>query len=400
MRSKFVELSKCDLDLPESQRAAEALLDEIQTLPLRSDYPYDEPGNLISARNFAVPAIPKPERILGAWLGRCCGCLLGKPVEGWKRAKISGYLNDTNRWPLNDYFSKGVPNDILRKHKIDTSAAFLENAECMPEDDDLNYTVCGLAIVEEYGREFTPENVSEFWLQNLPLLHTCTAERVAYKSFANNIMPPSSATHRNPYREWIGAQIRGDFWGYINPGNPQAAAEMAWRDGSVSHVKNGIYGEMWVAAMLAAAFTTDDINEIIDAGLTQIPQRSRLAEAIKRQQQQRKNAIEDIHSRWNENRAHDWCHTIPNAEIVAMSLLNGGGDFERSICLAVQVGFDTDCNGATVGSILGAVLGEKNIPDKWKSPLNDKLETGVQGFHSVSISEMAERTAGILRHSK
>src|SRR5438045_415981 len=142
----------------------------------------------------------------------------------------------------------------------------------MPEDDDLNYTVCGLAIVEKYGREFTPENVAEFWLQNLPLLHTCTAERVAYKNFTNNIMPPDSAIHRNPYREWIGAQIRADFWGYINPGDPQAAAEMASRDACVSHVKNGVSGEMWVAAMVAAAFTTDDINEIIEAGLAQIPQ--------------------------------------------------------------------------------------------------------------------------------
>src|SRR5205085_11172067 len=105
-----------------------------------------------------------------------------------KRAKISGYLRDTNRWPLNGYFSKDVPNDTLRKYEINTSAVFIENVHGMPEDDDLNYTVCGLAIVEKYGREFTPENVAGFWLQNLPLLHTCTAERVAYKNFTNNIM--------------------------------------------------------------------------------------------------------------------------------------------------------------------------------------------------------------------
>ena len=150
----------------------------------------------------------------------------------------------------------------------------------MPEDDDTNYTLIALKLVEQYGRDFTPDDAAENWLMNLPLLHLCTAERVAYINLAQSVFPPKSALYRNPYREWIGAQIRGDLFGYICPGDMETAAEMAWRDASISHVKNGIYGEMWIASMLAKAAVNDDMPTIIRSGMKQIPKKSRLYEEL------------------------------------------------------------------------------------------------------------------------
>ncbi len=109
-----------------------------------------------------------------------------------------------------------------------------------------------------------PNDVFEAWLSWIPIFSTCTADRVAYKNAAMGMLALETASYFNPYRKWIGAQIGGDFFGYINPANPEKAAEMAGRDASVSHVKNGIYGEMLVAAMISAACVCDNVKMIIE----------------------------------------------------------------------------------------------------------------------------------------
>lgn len=409
LSESFERVLAMDLDDPLAQKEAEALLDATQAAPSRSDYPYDEP----SAYDQILALRPSPRRALtgelsvaelqdkvhGAWTGRCVGCLLGKPVEGWRRPRMWGYLKDTDRWPLNDFFRYDVASEEVRqRYDLNPGAPFGDVVSWMPEDDDTNYTTTGLAIMERYGPDFTPEDVATFWLSDIPLLHTCTAERVAYRNFALLIAPPASATFRNPYREWIGAQIRADFWGYVAPGQPELAAELAWRDACVSHVKNGIYGEMWAAAMVSAAFVEADPASIIEAGLEQIPARCRLAEAVRRvldwhrSGMQYDEAVAAIHAEWNEEVGHDWCHTISNAMVVCVGLLWSEGDFGHAICRAVQPCFDTDCNGATVGSIMGAALGRKALPARWAEHINDTLHTGVAGYHTVKLAEITQAT--------
>lgn len=253
-------------------------------------------------------------------------------------------------------------------------------------------------LIDKYGRDFTPYDVSLVWLEYQPKSAYCTAERVAYRNFVNGYKPPYSAEYKNPYREWIGAQIRGDYYGYINPGDPEAAAEMAWRDACISHTKNGIYGEMYVSAMIAAAAVESDLERIVEAGLSQIPEKSRLYEAISkilklfRSKSPQEKCFRFIHETYDEYQSHDWCHTIPNAMIVTASLLYGCGNYGRSICMAVETGFDTDCNGATVGSVLGMRGGAECIGPQWSRPVNGLLDTSIFGVGRVSIEEMVTRT--------
>lgn len=392
------------------QEKVQSFFLSVSSMPISNIKDEQEPNDFeniiqskeIFANNNTIQNIE--DKIYGAWMGRCCGCLLGKPIEGWKRLQIESYLKETSQFPLSFYISRDCHHDIQERYRLPQKSCFIEEVHSMPEDDDLNYTVVGLGIYEKWGSNFTSENVADYWLENLPILSTCTAERIAYKNFVNGIYPPKSASWMNPFREWIGAQIRADFWGYINPGNPLKAAEFAWRDARVSHVKNGIYGEMWVSAMIALAFILDDAEKIISKSLEFIPSTSRLYSAIQTQLRNRRElpnaqlAIDDIHERWNENNPHDWCHTISNAEIVAMALLWGENDFQKTITLATSSAFDTDCNSATCGSIIGAMIGEKSIPTKWKNPINDTLESGVRGYSKTNISSLANKTVQLIKN--
>jgi ADP-ribosylglycohydrolase len=398
-------------DQPEDeqfQKDVNTLLDRGQDLPLRPDYPYIEPSDLPAIRSerssgprklaLDLPYDVRSDRIAGAWLGRCAGCLLGKPVEGTHRQRLKELLAKAGCSGIPDYLWQ-LPG-MTQQDYTDVDFAyiwdFFRQTSTFPGDDDTNYTVTGLALLKDKGIAFTPSDMAQFWMANLPILRTFTAERVAYRNFVDGIAPPASASFRNPYRELIGAQIRADVFGYVALGNPELAAELAWRDACISHVKNGIYGAMWAAAMLAAAIVETDIRRIVEIGLTEIPGKSRLHEAIVEILDRQaagasySGMVDYIHGRWDETRPDHWCHTVSNAQIVAMALLYSEGDYEKAITGAVLPCFDTDSNGATVGSIIGMMLGAKSLPTKWTGVMNDTIHTDVQGYQEVSILGLAE----------
>lgn len=390
------------------KKLGDVLFEVVSSAAQKEGYPYLEPSELDRIRELRKPtAIAKKEKkisaesmIRGAWLGRICGCMLGKTVEGIRTNELIPFLKETDNYPMHRYIYKSDLNDeILSKYKFAfANRPYADEIDGMPVDDDTNYTVMAQKIIEQYGREFTPFDVSRTWLSDQSKNAYCTAERVAFCNFVKGYAPPESAIYKNPYREWIGAQIRGDYFGYINPGDPEAAADMAWRDASISHIKNGIYGEMFVAAMLAVAAVTDDTESILLGGLGEIPHTSRLYEAVMRVIDGYKNGIsqkecfQKIHAEYDEYTVHGWCHTISNAMIVAASLLYGEGDYGRSVCMAVETGFDTDCNGATVGSILGMAFGAEAIPSYWTDPIGDTLHTSIFEVGTVRISDCVAKT--------
>jgi ADP-ribosylglycohydrolase len=327
---------------------------------------------------------------------------LGKPVEGVGRAGIREILQATGRWPLADWFTaRGLPETIAARHpwnRASRTTSLAENIDGMPEDDDLNYTMLALALVEK-SRAFTTDDVADRWLKELPGLRVFTAERAVYRNLLDGIDPVDAATVRNPYREWIGAQIRTDLYGWACPGDPRAAAELAWRDARLSHTRNGVYGALFVAAMAAAACVAKDIETVIAAGLSVVPPRSRLARSVllgldlARRALSYDDAIDQLYA------AHDglhWVHVLNNAAVVAYALAANGGDFSRSICAAVAAGWDTDSNGATVGGIVGALTGAAALPDTWTRPLKGRIASSLRGFDGATFDALAARTLALV----
>ncbi len=399
-------------DAPAAQ--VDLLYEQLAALPVRSDFPYTEPSDLAgirAARPAGPRTLPRPDeaalskKLLGAWLGRAAGCQLGKPVEGLPKHEIERYLTLANAYPLNDFVPllDPVPEGLWLHPSagVSTKGNFNE----MARDDDMDYTILGLHILETYGAAFTTENVAEAWLLNLPYHMVYTAERIAYRNLVDELSLDQVPAYRNPFREWIGAQIRADGWGYASACLPEQAAEYAWRDASLSHVKNGVYGEMWASALIAAAFaepsgtpTLASIRRVIETGLSEIPANCRLAEAI-HDVIAWHTEIPDWTTAWDKTNAkygnYFWVHTINNAALVTLGLLYGDGDYARSIGIAVMGGWDTDCNGATVGSILGAMMGVDALPKRWIEPFNDRLRSAVIGFDNSRFTDLAQRTLAL-----
>jgi len=391
------------------QDAVDALLDQTAELPWVDGRPYDEPSELDAIRErrpagtgHAIRSLgddAKRDHLAGAWLGRCIGCLLGKPIEGVHRPKLRALLERSGCDEIPDYLWRLPGLSDADYAELGFASLPGWRGTChMPADDDTNYTVAALALVQYHGFGFAPDDVIDHWLWYLPARRVCTAERVAYRNALNRITPPRTATVRNPYREWIGAQIRADFYGYVALGDPARAAELAWRDASISHTRNGIYGAMWVAAMLAVAAGETDVRAVIEAGLLQIPGASRLTEGVRdvlgwhAEGVPYAAAVDAIHRRWDETVPHAWCHTVANAQVVAVGLLYGEGDFGRAVSRAVGACFDTDCNGATVGSVMGMILGREALPHRWTDVLHDTLHTSLPEHPVRAISELAEET--------
>ncbi|GAB4004024.1 hypothetical protein GCM10029992_47780 [Glycomyces albus] len=317
---------------------------------------------------------------------------------------IRAIARATGNWPLSNYFTEiGLDPRIAERHpwnRRSRPTSLLENIDGMPEDDDLNFPLIALSLLETAGRGLTTDDVAAAWLELLPGGRVFTAERITYRNLLDGYEPATAGRIRNPFRDWIGAQIRSDVYGWASPGDPVAAARLAWADARLSHGRNGVYGAMFVAAASAAAVTGAAVDRVLGAGLAVVPPESRYAAAIRRglelaiDPRDDEAAIDALHAEYGH--LH-WVHVLNNAALLAFALARGDGDFERTITLAVSGGWDTDSVGATAGAITGALAGAKTLPPKWIDPLDDRLATSVPGFASARFTDLAARTEAVAR---
>ena len=399
-----------------------ALHRELDAAPRRADWPYVEPDDLETIW-AECPYLPQDalqpvdldaagRRAEAGFLGSVCGCVLGKPVEvRTTMAALQRAAEAAGEWPLRDYLSEGMLDALGDRHRS-WREAVRGRIRFVARDDDINYTVLGMLILEQHGVGFGRGDVMQAWLANLPLGYTFGPERMLLtrtsavgiaerlrrgRGLAGIGDDPEPVlaelvTSWNPGDELCGAQIRADAYGYACPGRPRLAAELAWRDAGWTHRGTGLYAAMFTAAAIAGAYVIDDPLELCRLALRCVPQRSRFRERVSDCLEQVAQAAD-----WRDGyrRVHDRYGCYGHCQVyqetgTLINTLRFAAGVEDGICLQVSQGNDTDSYGATAGSLLGVLHGR--APEaRWLAPFNDEIRTTVAGLYESSLTKVAQR---------
>ena len=315
------------------------------------------------------------ERVYAGVLGKVIGVYLGRPFEGWSYEMIQKRLGDI------EYYV----HDKLDVPLIVT-------------DDDIAGTFTFIRALEDHGTnpDISSKDIGDSWLNYLIKNRSVlwwgglgqSTEHTAYLRLANGVEAPMSgsmAMNGQVVAEQIGAQIFIDGWAMVSPGDPDQAAKFAEAAARVSHDGEAVYGAKVLAAMEAMAFVENDIQKLIEIGLSYIPKESVIA-----------GMIADLRS-WHAS-DKDWratrellaanygydkyggnCHMVPNHGLIIHSLLHGDGDFSETLKIVNTCGWDTDCNSGNVGCLMGILVGVDGIDASinegidWRGPVADRL---------------------------
>ena len=322
------------------------------------------------------------ERVYAGVLGKIIGVYLGRPFEGWEHERIERELGE-----VTDY--------VHERFKV----------PLIVTDDDISGTFTFIRALEDFsgGADVSAADIGRTWLNYLIEERTVlwwgglgnSTEHTAYLRLKHGIEAPRSgsiALNTKVVAEQIGAQIFIDGWAMVAPGDPELAAALAAKAGSVSHDGEAVYGAQLLASMEAAAFTESNMDVLLDTALPFIPADSVIA-----------RLVGDLRE-WHAADGDDWrksfarvqdtygydkyggnCHMVPNHAIIILALLHGGGDFAHSLMIANTCGWDTDCNSGNVGCLLGIRGGLEAIDaatdgngagtgtGKWRGPVADRL---------------------------
>ncbi len=305
------------------------------------------------------------KKVQGCWLGKNIGGTLGAPFEGYRGVcDLDFYTQD---------MSKGAePND------------------------DLDLQLIWLNAAEKFGRGLNSTILGDYWLTYV--VGNWSEYGAGKNNMYNGIQPPISGWYNNHNRNSNGAFIRSEIWACLMPGHPELAVQYAYQDASVDHFGEGIYGEIFTAAVESAAFVESDRDKLIDIGLSYIPEDSDTARAVGIVRDCYKNGLDWKAARkkllqsipcafgtiWEDKT------NIPDPEIpagtpgydlpatigiVVLAWIYGEGDFGKSICIAAGCYEDADCTAATLGAIMGIINGVEALPQRWVEPIGDEIKT-------------------------
>lgn len=331
------------------------------------------------------------QRVYAGWLGKCIGVRFGAPVENWTYDQIYAHIGE-----ITDYLP-------------------IPEGKIFQPDDDTSVPLVLLRAVEDFGPDFTPQQVGQTLLNYLGDQHGSlwwggygvSTEHTAYLNLKAGIPAPvsgSAVLNGKSLSEQIGGQIFSDIWGLLAPGDPARAADYSGRSALVTHAGEGVQGGRFIAALVSAAFTTSQPEALVQAGFQVLDPASEYARMVqamldnyRQQPDDWRAGYEYLRANYGYDRYPGIVPIIPNAGVILLGLLYGQGDFSRTICIGNMCGWDTDCNVGNLGAILGVAVGLDGIPERWKTPLNDRIAAAslIGAANLPAISATAHRLASI-----
>ncbi|NLL92239.1 MAG: ADP-ribosylglycohydrolase family protein [Ruminococcaceae bacterium] len=309
------------------------------------------------------------DRIYAGWMAQVCAGAVGTPLEGYHT------INIENVYGWVDGYTK------------------------MPEmyNDDLTFELVFLEEFIKAGNDVKADDIAEMWAARIPSGYT--AELIALNNIKNGIYPPESGTYKNPFSEFIGAQMRGGVCGMVAPANPELAAELAWRDATISHANNGILGEVFNAVMVSLGFVESDLKKICRMAIDMMPKDSEYRNVVEyawkacEKYGNWRDAWIDCDDKYKE---YCWIHAYPNAAIEVIALYFCENDFNKLVSITAMCGLDVDCNAAQVANIPAVYHGMKIIDEKLWKPFGEYMETYLRGMEKIRYDDLAEETVSAI----
>ena len=339
------------------------------------DSAYTTSRDIFSQGSVTMSKATLQGKIKGGWAGQTIGVVYGAPVEFKYQGSI---VDEYQNIPWDEHYVKywwdkkpGLFDDIYT---------------------DLNF----VSAFEKHGLHASSDSIAYHWSNTA--YHLAHANQASRYNILNGMMPPASGNWKNnPHADDIDFQIEADFIGLMAPGMVNQATEIADRVGHVMNSGDGWYGGVFVSALYSLAFISDDPVYIVEQAVRTIPEGTKfhdcLADVIRWHKQYPadwKQTWFEVQKKWNKDVG---CpkgvflgfniDASINSAYVAIGMLYGQGDFTRSIDIAARCGQDADCNPATVGGVLGVMLGYDNIPEFWLKPLR---EIEKENFENTDMS--------------
>lgn len=303
------------------------------------------------------------------WVAQICAGAVGTAIEGYTTENIRKVFGEIYGYPR-------TPNTY---------------------NDDITYELALLRAVEKHGSGVTGADIAEQWVALVPM--GWSAEDVALRNLKLGVFPPESGYQSNPYREWIGAQMRGAVCGMLYPGDTRNAARLAFMDGQISHHNSGVLGEVFNAVLTSLAYAESDIRTVVSKAVDLIPHDSEYYSVVRFALDQCKQHT-DWESAWRpceeKYGIYNWIHAFPNAAAEVVALWFGNGDFDETMHISAMQGWDVDCNAAQIGTVAAISTG-RELDLRWTDPIGDELNTYMRLGKKMSIKALADETVTLAR---